>query len=35
MINPEEFEWIVDPKAQQKLAEAIAAGITEWVQTSK
>jgi N-acetylmuramoyl-L-alanine amidase len=35
MINPEEFEWIVDPKAQQKLAEAIAAGITEWVQSSK
>ncbi|MEP0872500.1 N-acetylmuramoyl-L-alanine amidase [Trichocoleus desertorum AS-A10] len=35
MINPEEFEWIVDPKAQQKLAEAIATGITEWVQSSK
>ncbi|HEY9805202.1 MAG TPA: N-acetylmuramoyl-L-alanine amidase, partial [Candidatus Obscuribacterales bacterium] len=35
MINPEEFEWIVDPKAQQKLAEAIAAGLTEWVQSSR
>jgi N-acetylmuramoyl-L-alanine amidase len=35
MINPEEFEWIVDPKAQQKLAEAIAQGLTEWVQSSR
>ena len=30
MINPEEFEWIVNPTQQQKLAEAIAQGITEW-----
>lgn len=30
MINPTEFEWIVDPQAQQRLAEAIAQGITEW-----
>jgi N-acetylmuramoyl-L-alanine amidase len=32
MINPEEFEWIVDPQAQQELAIAIANGIVEWVQ---
>ncbi len=30
MINPEEFEWVVNPQEQQKLAEAIADGITEW-----
>ena len=30
MINPEEFEWIVNPTEQQKLAAAIAQGITEW-----
>lgn len=30
MINPEEFEWIVNPTEQKKLAEAIAQGITEW-----
>jgi N-acetylmuramoyl-L-alanine amidase len=30
MINPEEFEWIVNQTEQKKLAEAIAQGITEW-----
>ncbi|HLO46813.1 MAG TPA: N-acetylmuramoyl-L-alanine amidase [Kamptonema sp.] len=35
MINPVEFEWIVDPAEQQKLAEAIAQGITEWFATVK
>jgi N-acetylmuramoyl-L-alanine amidase len=30
MINPEEFEWVVNPQEQQKLAGAIADGITEW-----
>jgi len=30
MINPTEFEWIVNPQEQKKLAEAIADGITEW-----
>lgn len=29
-INPEEFEWIVNPTEQKKLASAIAQGITEW-----
>jgi N-acetylmuramoyl-L-alanine amidase len=31
MINPTEFEWIIDPQAQTDLAEAIAAGVTAWV----
>jgi N-acetylmuramoyl-L-alanine amidase len=30
MINPHEFEWIVNPQAQQQLASAIAQGITQW-----
>ena len=30
MINPEEFEWIINPQEQKKLANAIAQGITEW-----
>jgi N-acetylmuramoyl-L-alanine amidase len=32
MINPEEFEWVMNPQAQGQLADAIAAGITQWVQ---
>ncbi|WP_416669222.1 N-acetylmuramoyl-L-alanine amidase [Egbenema bharatensis] len=32
MINPEEFEWITDPDAQEKLAEAIAEGVVQWMQ---
>lgn len=32
MINPVEFEWITNPKEQQKLAKAIADGIVEWFQ---
>jgi N-acetylmuramoyl-L-alanine amidase len=32
MINPVEFEWIVDPKAQQQLATTIADGIGQWLQ---
>lgn len=31
MINPYEFEWIVDPAAQQELAKALANGVAEWV----
>lgn len=30
MINPTEFEWIVNSQEQKKLASAIAQGITEW-----
>jgi N-acetylmuramoyl-L-alanine amidase len=32
MINPEEFEWIINPQEQEKLADAIAEGVTEWVE---
>ena len=32
MINPTEFEWIVDPTAQQQLADTLADGIVQWVQ---
>ncbi|MGK7889542.1 MAG: N-acetylmuramoyl-L-alanine amidase [Leptolyngbyaceae cyanobacterium] len=31
MINPEEFEWIVDPDEQETLVEAIADGVEAWV----
>ncbi len=34
MINPDEYEWIVDPKAQRQLAEAIADGVVQWMQTT-
>jgi N-acetylmuramoyl-L-alanine amidase len=30
MINPDEFEWIINPDAQQKLAIALAQGIKDW-----
>jgi N-acetylmuramoyl-L-alanine amidase len=35
MINPDEFEWIVNSTEQKKLAEAIAQGITEWFASVK
>ncbi|WP_250125763.1 N-acetylmuramoyl-L-alanine amidase [Chroococcidiopsis sp. CCMEE 29] len=35
MINPTEFEWIVNPQEQKKLAEAIADGITEWFSSAR
>ena len=31
MINPEEFEWIINPQDQEKLALTIADGIGEWL----
>lgn len=31
MINPQEFEWIVDPTAQQDLARVLADGIQAWL----
>lgn len=34
MINPDEFEWIVDPQEQAKLAETLAEGVELWVQQS-
>ena len=35
MINPDEFEWIMNSKEQQRLASAIADGITQWFQISR
>lgn len=32
MINPDEFEWITNPKEQQRLATAIADGVTLWLE---
>lgn len=34
MINPYEFEWIVDPDEQRQLAIALADGLTLWFQQS-
>ena len=34
MINPDEFEWIMDPQEQARLAEALAEGVELWVQQS-
>ncbi|OIP73527.1 MAG: N-acetylmuramoyl-L-alanine amidase [Oscillatoriales cyanobacterium CG2_30_44_21] len=31
MINPVEFEWIIDPQQQQILTKTLADGITEWI----
>lgn len=31
MINPEEFEWIINPQQQKRLVSAIADGVTEWL----
>lgn len=35
MINPDEFEEIVNPQAQKKMANTLADGITEWFKTVK
>lgn len=35
MINPEEFEWIMNPQEQQKLAIALANGIVAWMEASQ
>jgi N-acetylmuramoyl-L-alanine amidase len=35
MINPEEFEWIVNPQEQQKLAKTLADGIVEWTKKTQ
>lgn len=32
MINPEEFEWIVDEAAQQQLARTLAEGVEAWAK---
>ncbi len=33
MINPVEFEWVSNPQEQNKLAVALADGITQWFMT--
>jgi N-acetylmuramoyl-L-alanine amidase len=35
MINPNEFEWITNPDAQQQLAKTLAEGITLWLQKNR
>jgi N-acetylmuramoyl-L-alanine amidase len=35
LINPVEYEWIVNPKEQQRLAIALADGIAEWLRLSQ
>lgn len=35
MINPQEFEEIVNPKEQQKMAKTLADGITQWLRMAK
>jgi N-acetylmuramoyl-L-alanine amidase len=32
MINPQEYEWIVDSVAQRRLATTLADGVTLWLQ---
>jgi N-acetylmuramoyl-L-alanine amidase len=34
MTNPNEFEWIMNPESQKKLAVAIAEGINAWITIS-
>jgi N-acetylmuramoyl-L-alanine amidase len=31
MTHPTEFEWVTDPAEQEKLAEALADGIEQWI----
>jgi N-acetylmuramoyl-L-alanine amidase len=31
MINPVEFEWIINPQQQKLLAQTLADGVTEWI----
>ena len=35
MINPVEFEWVSNPQEQQKLAVALADGITQWFASTR
>jgi N-acetylmuramoyl-L-alanine amidase len=31
-INPDEYDWIVDPGAQQDLAVTLAESLEEWMR---
>ncbi|WP_228014832.1 N-acetylmuramoyl-L-alanine amidase [Synechocystis salina] len=35
MISPQEFEWITNPQAQEQLVQALAKGITTWLQQQR
>ena len=35
MSNPEEFEWVTNPKQQKKLARTLADGIVKWLQSNR
>jgi N-acetylmuramoyl-L-alanine amidase len=35
MSNPTEFEWVTNPQEQQKMAGAIAEGITQWFRVAR
>ena len=35
MSNPEEFEWVTNPKEQKKLAKALADGIVKWLRDNR
>lgn len=35
LINPDEFEWITNPKEQQKLARTLADGIQAWLRSTQ
>ncbi|MBD1834545.1 N-acetylmuramoyl-L-alanine amidase [Cyanobacteria bacterium FACHB-472] len=35
MSNPEEFEWITNPSEQQRMAQAIANGVTQWFKATR
>ncbi len=35
MSNPEEFEWVNNPKQQKKLARTLADGIVKWLRTNR
>jgi N-acetylmuramoyl-L-alanine amidase len=35
MSNPEEFEWVSNPKRQKKLARTLADGIVKWLRNNR
>jgi len=35
MINPDEYEWIVNSREQRRLAGAIADGVTQWLYSRR
>lgn len=35
MINPQEFEWIINPREQKKLAGILADGIVAWLRSTQ